>query len=53
MITSIVDFIKGLIDYPAEYEFLLYLGATALLLILFILAIDFFSSIFFAIFKRR
>lgn len=53
MITSIIDFITGLIDYPPQYEFLLYLGATALLLIVFILAIDFFCSIFFAIFKRR
>ena len=53
MVSSIVEFINGLIDYPSEYEFLLYLGATALMLIIFVLAIDFFASIFFAIFSRK
>ena len=53
MITSLIEFINGVVDYPPQFEFLLYLGATALLLLLIVLSVDFFAGIFFAIFQRK
>lgn len=50
---NLIEWIQGFINFPDKYEFLLYLAGTAVLLLLLIITIDFFCSIFFAIFKRR
>lgn len=50
---SIVDWISEFIAFPTKYEFLLYVAAVSVLLILFIVTLDFFASLFFAIFSRK
>ncbi len=51
--SNIVDWIQQFIEVPGEYEFLLYVAAVSVLLILFIVTLDFFASLFFAIFSRK
>ena len=49
----IIQFIQEYISFPKQYEFLLYLGAMVILTILLIITLDFFISLFMAIFKRK
>lgn len=51
--SSIVEWISELISFPPQYEFLLYLAAVSVLLICFIITIDFFCSLFMAIFSKH
>lgn len=50
---NIIEFIQQYISFPKQFEFILYLAAAVLMIVLFILTVDFFVSIFLAIFKRR
>ncbi len=51
--TNIVDWVNQFLQIPSQYEFILYLAAASVLLILFIVTLDFFCSLFMAIFSRR
>ncbi len=53
MITDIVQWVTQFIDFPYEFQFILYILVSAILLVLLIIAIDFFGSLFLAIFNRR
>ncbi len=51
--TNLIDWIGNWIGFPPQFEFILYLAAAVILLILLIVTLDFFVSISFAFFKRR
>lgn len=51
--TNLVEWVSNWIDFPPQFQFILYLAAAVILLILIIVTLDFFASISFAIFKRR
>lgn len=51
--TSIVNWILTFIDIPPQFQFLLYVAAVSVLLILFIVTLDLFSMLILAIFKPK
>lgn len=51
--TNLVDWISNWIGFPPQFEFILYLAAAVILLILLVVTLDFFACISFAIFKKR
>lgn len=48
-----IDFISDFLEFPPQFDFILYLLAAALFLALFLITVDFFASLFFGIFRRR
>lgn len=50
---NLIEWIKNFIDFPPQFEFILYLAAAVILLILLVVTLDYFASISFAIFKRK
>ncbi len=50
---NLIEWVRNFIDFPPQFEFILYLAAAVILLILLVVTLDFFASISFAIFKRR
>lgn len=50
---NLIEWIENFIDFPPQFEFILYLAAAVILLILLVVTLDYFASISFAIFKRR
>ena len=51
--TNLIEWISDWIDFPPQFEFISYLAAAVILLILIIVTLDFFVSISFAIFGKR
>lgn len=51
--TDLIEWVNQFISFPPEFQFVQYLLVATILLILLIVTLDFFASIFFAIFKRR
>jgi len=51
--TNLIEWINQFIGFPPQFEFILYLVAATILLILLVITLDFFASISFAIFKKR
>ena len=51
--TNIVEWLNQFLNVPPQYEFILYLAAVSVLLILFIVTLDLFSMLVMAIFKPR
>lgn len=50
---NLVDWINQFLNVPPQYEFILYLAAVSVILILFIVTLDLFSMALLAIFKPR
>lgn len=51
--TNLIEWISEWIKFPPQFEFISYLAAAVILLILIIVTLDFFVSISFAIFGKR
>ena len=49
----IIEFIQQYINFPPQYEFILYLLSAVVLVVLLVVTLDFFISLFMAIFKRK
>lgn len=53
MTTDIIEYISRYINFPPEFQFILYLAAASILLVFIVVILDLFASIFLSFFGHR